>query len=188
MATLPSTARALGPGWSRWGRLLPWRRLTIYTTSSFDEALADLGKNVGRARFLGIGGDPRAPFAGRVWGSRFMFSRQTSNRSSFLPIIEVVVRPHLRGARIDVQMRLHYASLAFMAAWMTAAALVALLGLGLALFQARPEGLLALVFPVGGAGLVAAVFAYEARRAEAMLRSLFPPAPLPLPEGLPPYR
>jgi hypothetical protein len=185
---VPSTVRALALAPPRWGDLLPWRRLTIYTTSSFDEATAELERNISRARFLGAGEDPRLPFAGRVAGARFTFRRQTVRRNSFLPIVEVVVSPLSRGARVDVQMRLQFFVLAFMAVWMMGATLGALIGLGLALFHGRPEGLVALLLPLFGGGLTGIAFADEARRAEAMLRSLFPPAPIPLPEGLPPYR
>jgi hypothetical protein len=188
MVLVPSSVRAVVLGAPRWADLLPWRRFTIRTTVTVDDAVAEFGRSVGRARVLGGGaGDGSSPFAGQAAGNRFVFSRQIAYRNSFLPIIEAVVTPDGRGARIEIQMRLHPFVLAFMTVWMAGATLGGLLGLVAAIFHGSPEGLLALLLPVFGGGMVAAAFTYEARRAEAMLRAMFPPA-AELPDGLPPYR
>jgi hypothetical protein len=189
MSSVVSRVRALAVGRSAWWDVLPWRRFTIYTTSTAEEATAELSRSVGRRPFLSVfGAPPLLPFSGLGKGSRFTLRRQIAYRNSFQPVIEVVILPHPRGAQIEVQMHLHFFVFGFMLIWMSGATAGALAGLALALFHGRPEGLLALLIPLFGGGMTSAAFGYEARCAEGMLRAMFPPASFPLPEGLPPYR
>ncbi len=60
---------------------------------------------------------------------------------------------------------------------MTGASAGAILGGWVALAKHEPIGLVALVFPLFGAALAGGGFAYEARRAEELLRGLFAPSP-----------
>jgi hypothetical protein len=161
--------------------LIPWRAFDIGTSWSPAVAVIELKKSVDQ-HTLFFGGGGNAPFVGDVRGeTKFLFRRRIAYRNSFLPIIRVVVEPsHHGGTRLRVTMRLHLFVTAFMAVWMTGGAVGAVGGLA-AVFAGQPAGLVALAFPLFGAGLVGIPFALEARRAESLLRSIYANAPA-LPE------
>jgi hypothetical protein len=160
--------------------LLPWRDFTIETSWPPSVAAIELQKLIGERRFFG-GGD--MPFAGTRDGSVFRFSRRIAYRNSFLPMIVAVVEPsHHDGARVRVQMRLHVFVMLFMGIWMTGATLVSVMVGFATLSRGQPAGLLALAFPLAGAGMTTIPFAFEARTAEHLLREIYARAPaLPAP-------
>jgi hypothetical protein len=168
----------------RWNELVPWRSFDVTTTWTPEEATIELAKIVGQSSFFG-GADPVTPFVGAWVGDRFRFRPRLRRRSSFSPVIEARIEPHPRGARVRVTMRLSAFVILFMSVWMTGTTIIAIVALG-AVLAGVPEGLLAPIVPVGGGLISAGAFASEARRTEALLRSLFPPAFSG--EGLPPYR
>jgi hypothetical protein len=144
----------------------------------------ELTKMVGQSSFFG-GVDPVTPFVGAWVGDRFRFRPRVRHRNSFAPVIEAMIAPDPRGARVHVTMRLSSFVLVFMGVWMTGATVgaIALLSAGLAGF---PPGLLGPLLPILGGYMTSAGFEAEARPAEALLRALFPPAFSG--EGVPPYR
>jgi hypothetical protein len=161
--------------------LIPWRALDIGTSWSPEVAVIELRKFVDQGTLL-LGGVGDAPFVGDIRGkSEFRFQRRITYRDSFLPMIRVAVEPwHHGGARLRATMRLQLFVMAFMAVWMTGATLGAIAGL-VAAFSGQPAGLLVLVLPLFGAGLLGIPFAFEARNAEILLRSIYGDAPA-LPE------
>lgn len=174
--------------------LLPWRAFTIDTTWPAPVAAIEIRKRLAPRspwQFLSLsgGGSPDQPFVGKEEGDSFVFSRAIGYRNSFLPVIGLTIAPSGdTGARVNVRMRMNAAVVAFMAVWMTGATLGALSLGAVAIVEGRPAGLLALLFPLFGGLLAGGGFAFEARRAESLLRDLFPPPPPPPPEPLGPYR
>ena len=153
----------------------PWRRFTLETTLPPAEAAAALAGQIG----------PGSAFRGARTGPlQFRISRVIAYRNSFLPVVGVTIEPRPSGgARVLVTMRMMAPVIVFMAFWMTGATGAALFGVTL-LTRGSPAGLAALLFPLFGAALAGGGFSYEARRAQQLLRDLFP-AP---PEGDSPYR
>jgi hypothetical protein len=162
--------------------LIPWRAFDIATSWSPQVAVIELRKVIDQETFL-FGGGGNAPFVGDIRGeAEFRFRRRIGYGNSFLPIIRVVTEPLRHGAtRLRVTMRLHLLVMAFMAVWMTGATFGALVGIS-AVVAGQPGGLLAFALPLFGAGLVGIPFAFEARKAETLLRSIYANAPaLPTP-------
>ena len=163
----------------RLGELRPSRRFVLETDSSPEEATATLQANVGPRTWGFGGGDSGPPFVGqRVGPMGFAISRAITYRNSFLPVLHVTIEPRPSGgARVDVAMRMALPVIVFMAVWMTGASVGAILGGWVAFARHEPFGLVAVVFPLFAAALAGGGFAYEARRAEELLRGLFAPAP-----------
>jgi hypothetical protein len=161
--------------------LVPWRTFTIETSWSAPVAAAELGNHIGPGRTF------RAPVVASGHNeNELTFSRAINYRDSFLPVIDVAIAPapHV-GARLTVRIRLNWFVGVFMGFWVAGATL-GTLGVAIdAIANERPFGSLALLGPLFYAGLTAFGFAIEARRAEVLLRALFPPASPP-PAG--PYR
>jgi hypothetical protein len=84
-------------------------------------------------------------------------------------------------------MRLHLLELPFVVLWIGGAIAAGVVGLFMAVFRGRPDGLLALLFPLVGVGLMASLFGDEARVAERLLRAIYADSP-ELPEGRSAYR
>jgi hypothetical protein len=161
--------------------LVPWRTFTIDTSWSAAVAATELGNHIGPGRTF------RTPLMAPSRSEKELtFCRAINHRDSFLPVIEVAIAPapHV-GSRLTVRIRLNWFVGVFMSFWVTGATL-GTLGVAIdAIANERPIGSLALLGPMFYAGLTAFGFAFEARRAEELLRGLFPPA-LPPPDG--PYR
>jgi hypothetical protein len=172
--------------------LVPWRELTIETKWSPEVVAMEIRKRLaarGPRPLFGFGFGvpaPEQPFVGRGDGTHFVFSRAIGYRNSFLPVIAVSIDPSGdEGARLGVRMRLNALVIAFMGVWLAGATIGSVCIAAAGLYDGNPAALVGLLFPLFGAGLMSGGFAYEARRAEALLRDIFPP-PSPDPAG--PYR
>ncbi|MGO9838806.1 MAG: hypothetical protein ACLP1X_31895 [Polyangiaceae bacterium] len=172
--------------------LVPWRELTIETKWSPEVVAIEIRKRLAargpRPLFaFGFGGpSPDRLFVGRSDGTHFVFSRAIGYRNSFLPVIAVSIDPSGdEGARLRVRMRLNALVIAFMGVWLAGATIGSLSIAALGLYEGNPTALVGLLFPLFGGGLMSGGFAYEARRAEALLRGIFPPPAL---EPAGPYR
>jgi hypothetical protein len=114
-------------------------------------------------------------------------------KNSFLPIIEIsIVERRLEGAVVTIALRLAIPVMLFMLVWLGGAGFggMVLLGAGIGEGDAA-HALFGVLFPLSGFGLMGLAFAFEARRAEAQLREMFPEAtPLPAEPTPPkePYR
>jgi hypothetical protein len=155
---------------------LPWRRFVVETSWSPSVVAIEIGKRIADPRLFSR--DAERPFVGtRVAEGSFRFSRAISYRNSFLPVIEAVVEPSPNGARVRVALNLNPLVAIFMAVWMAGATMATLMAMGHALSTRRPDGFLVLGFPLFGAALVSVGFAFEARKAEALIRDIFANAP-----------
>jgi hypothetical protein len=174
--------------------LVPWRELTIDTTWPPEVVAIEIRKRlaprVPRPLYaFGFGvPSPDHPFVGKGEGAHFVFSRAIGYRNSFLPVIILSVAAHDEGSRLNLRMRLNAVVMAFMGVWMTGATIGSLSIAVAGLYDGNPAGLVGLLFPLFGGGLMSGGFAYEARRAEALLRDIFPTPPPPPPEPVGPYR
>jgi hypothetical protein len=168
----------------RWGEFVPWRSFTITTTWTPEVATIELTKMVGQSSFF-AGADPVTPFVGAWVGDRFRFRPRIRHSNSFAPVIEAMIAPDPRGARVHVTMRLNSFVLVFMGVWVTGATLGAIALLSAA-FAGFPPGVLGPLLPIVGGYMTTAGFEAEARPAEVLLRALFPPALSG--EGPVPYR
>jgi hypothetical protein len=155
--------------------LLPWRDFVIETSWSPGVASTEMKNRIGPRRFYGGGG---APFVGEsLTGAEFRFRRAIAYRNSFLPHIRVAVEPAGdRGARVHVRMQLHPAVLALTVIWLVGMtiAVIAQVTLPWHRQHGAPMGL---AMPGIGIVVVALSFGLEARKAEAMLRAIYAPAP-----------
>jgi hypothetical protein len=163
------------------------RDFVIDTSWSPNVAAIELRKSIQGAPPLSGGED--ALFSGRVANGRFRLTRKrTFYRSSFFPVIEAVVEPSWRdGARVRVRMRLHLFVMTVMCVWIAGATFGAIAAGTSMLSHGQPLGLVAVVFPLLGVGLVSIPFAIEATRAERTLREIFaraPPLPAPPETGV----
>ena len=154
--------------------LLPWRDFVVETRWSPGVAAIELKNRVGPRRFYAGGG---TPFVGEsVNEAEFRFRRAISYRNSFLPHIQVAVEPAGdRGARVHVRMRMHPAVLTLTVLWLVGMTIAAIAELSTPWH--RHAGPMALVMPVIGIVVVVLSFGLEARKAEAMLREIYAPAP-----------
>jgi hypothetical protein len=161
----------------RLAALLPWRAFVLPTFLQPDEAAQVLAENISN----------ESDFRGeRLDNLHFEISRvlEWGYKSSFVPVISVAIEPRVEGgALVAVSMRLHLVVAIFSLFWMTGTTFGGFLSLVAAL-GGEPEALWGLALPLFGALLIGGGFAFEAARAERLLRELFP-AP---PEGAPPYR
>lgn len=161
--------------------LAPWRSFTIDTPWSVAVTATELGKHIG----------PGCTFRPALLAhtrseTEFTFCRRIGYRNSFLPVIKITIAAGSHhGARLTVRMRLNWLVSAFMGFWVTFATLGSV-GVAVAsIAESSPLGCVAVLMPLVGVALTGGGFAFEARRAEQLLRDIFPPAPLP-PAG--PYR
>ena len=154
--------------------LLPWRDFVIETSWSAGVAATEMKNRLGPQRLYG---GSSAPFVGESLGdAEFRFRRAISYRNSFLPNIRVSVEPAGdRGARVHARMQLHPAVLALTAIWLVVMTIAAIAHLFAPWHrQAGPMGL---ALPAIGLVVVVLSFGLEARKAEAMLRAIYAPAP-----------
>ena len=100
---------------------------------------------------------PDRPFAGKIGASSFELRPVLGYRNSFVPFVQGSYGSGLDGTRIDVRMRLLRPVAAFMAAWLTFAAVFVVL---------------ALAFFSVGYGCMSVLFWLEARRTRAKLEEL----------------
>jgi hypothetical protein len=105
------------------------------------------------------------PFVGRIDGDRFIIRRIIRYRNSFLPLISGHVAPVASGSRIDIVLRLRAPVAVVMVVWLTMAFAAAAAGLWHTIRTSDARGLIAVVFPLFGCGLVAVGFIPEKRRA-----------------------
>ncbi len=154
--------------------LLPWRDFVIETSWSPVVAATEMKNRIGPRRLYGGGS---APFAGESLNdAAFRFRRAIAYRNSFLPHIHVAVEPAGdRGALVHVRMQLHPAVLALTVIWLVGMTIGAIAQVTLAWH--RHAGPLGLAMPAIGIVVIVVSFGLEARKAEAMLREIYAPAP-----------
>jgi len=145
--------------------LLPWRVFVVPTSLAPGEAADLLARTMGETRvFRGT----------RIDAAHFEISRVIDYRNSFLPVIHVRFEPGPEGALVRVDMRLNLAILIFSFIWMTIATLGGVVCVVQVIAHGHPQALIGLILPLFGALLIGGGFAYEAARAETLLREMFP--------------
>ena len=117
---------------------------------------------------------PDRPFAGKIGASSFELRPVLGYRNSFVPFVQGSYGSGLDGTRIDVRMRLLRPVAAFMAAWLTFAAVFVVLASIAAAHDPLRLGfvVLALAFFSVGYGCMSVLFWLEARRTRAKLEEL----------------
>jgi hypothetical protein len=152
---------------------LPDKRFVIDADAAPEEVRERLQESVAPLRRFAIR-RPSLPFAGRVDGESFELRPVLGYGSSFSPLVQGTYSSGVSGTRIDVRMRLLRPVAAFMAAWLSfAAVLVAVASVAAAKDPLRMGFvLLALAFFGVGYGCMALLFGLETRRTRAKLEQL----------------
>ena len=117
------------------------------------------------------------PFAGTITGNHFRIRRVIGYRNSFLPVISGQVTPDVLGSRIDVVLRVSAPVCVVMTIWLAAALVGAAAGVGSWLNTGDARGLLALLLPLFGCGLILGGFVPEKRKAVKLFADAFNTTP-----------
>jgi len=162
--------------------LWPFRRLELRSRLSSEEVLSrlravlldtpTLAEQFRTAFGHGLSEPAGVHFTGVVGQEVFRVRRHIQYyRNSFVPDVQGRLREVGEGTAIRVTMRLRPFVLVFMCLWMAIAIPVGVLGVVVCL-AGKPQGLLLLLFPLIGGGMVGFGFRFEANIAERSLRRL----------------
>ena len=152
---------------------LPDKRFVIEARDASDGVRGRLEAEIAPARRFALR-RPDRPFAGKIDADSFDLRPVVGYRNSFVPRVQGSYRTGLAGTRIDVRMRLLRPVAAFMATWLTLAAIfVVLAGIAAAHDPLRLGFVvLALAFFGVGYACMSVLFWLEARRTRAKLEEL----------------
>jgi hypothetical protein len=152
---------------------LPDKRFVIDAGTDPDEVRERLEGAVAPLRRFALR-RPSRPFAGTVGRESFELRPVLGYGNSFAPLVQGSYASGVSGTRIDVRMRLLRPVAAFMAAWLSfAAILVAVASVAAAKDPLRLGFVvLALAFFGVGYGCMAVLFSLETRRTRAKLEQL----------------
>jgi len=152
---------------------LPDKRFAIEAEDAPEVIRARLESQIAPMRPFALR-KPDRPFAGKVGADSFELRPIIGYRNSFVPFVQGSFRTGLAGTRIDVRMRLLRPVAAFMAAWLTFAAVFVVLASIAAAHDPLRLGFvaLALAFFGVGYGCMSVLFWLEARRTRAKLERL----------------
>jgi hypothetical protein len=153
---------------------LPDKRFVIEAGDAPDVIRERLEGEVAPARPFALR-RPDRPFAGKIGADSFELRPVVGSRNSFVPFVQGSYRTGLAGTRIEVRMRLLRPVAAFMAAWLTFAAVFVVLAAIAAAHDPLRLGFvaLALAFFGVGYGCMSVLFWLEARRTRTKLERLF---------------
>ena len=154
-------------------KLLPYRKLELYSPMPAATVAQVLGDSVEPTNWFRVGGGMR-PFEGAVTPPTFEIRRVISYRNSFLPKIRGTITPDGAGSRISITMRLPLAVAIFMTVWLGGACFGAFASATVGVSD--PVALLPALIPIGmllfGSVLTLGAFSVEARKAESLLTFL----------------
>jgi hypothetical protein len=152
---------------------LPDKRFVIEAGDAPDVIRERLEAQIAPARTFALR-RPDRPFAGKVGESSFELRPVIGYRNSFVPFVQGSYRSGLAGTRIDVRMRLLRPVAAFMAAWLTFAAVFVVLSALAATHDPLRLGfvVLTVAFFGVGYGCMSVLFWLEARRTRVRLEKL----------------
>lgn len=115
------------------------------------------------------------PLKGHITGDVVEASRRISYRNAFLPALQLRVEVKSYGASLHVRMQLPWFVAAFVLLWMGLALIGGLTSGVVMLASGQLAGLLSFVFPAFGIALVGGAFAFEARKAHAIVCAALTP-------------
>jgi hypothetical protein len=162
-----------------------YSRCTLQSRLTVPDALQRLSQNVRprRSRWEAIGSafswDPKneRPFVGTITGDYFRIRRVIGYRNSFLPVIFGRATPDVYGSRIEVVLRVSTPVITVMTIWLAAGVVGAAVGVSSWLEPSDARGLLALLLPAVGCGLILGGFIPEKRKAVKLLRDALDATP-----------
>jgi hypothetical protein len=96
---------------------LPYRRFTISSRLSLDEARRRIASNIEPMKRIRWSGRSEKPYEGEATMEGFRMRRIINYRNSFLPLIRGQWSTRLGKSQLDVTMRLHHFVPAFMVIW-----------------------------------------------------------------------
>ena len=158
--------------------LFSGRRLVFESALSLEEVTQRLQREVAPPKWQLIETRPHL-FEGTFSDGRFSMARKVGGRNSFRPMIEGQLSRGPRGARVDVQLKLHPAIVIFCAVLFSIGALVVagIAASGFSMADVTPQHLPPMV--VVPVVFIAFLFApgVEARKATRLLAALFEAEP-----------
>lgn len=162
--------------------LIPYKRLTIKTPLSMQNAEERLAANVSKRQLFRWGwpfnSTNEPPFNGTVANGRFNISRTIHYRNSFLPVITGEFHDDLDMTRIDIRMRLHYFVIIFLGIFLSSIVVNSISSI-FSPYLSMAELSVSQFFAAGGGMglflylLTMLPFNYEALRAQQELEKMF---------------